>query len=512
MDSLSEDLLVTILLESLPPLEESFMTCDHIGVVASHVSKRWRQISLSTPLLWTNIHLRTVRPASLDVEHQDSWRKRMLMLVDTTRAWITRSKECPLNIILYFGIDSRDFPVAARSSSLDMYNHLLELVCYVSNRWKTVKATLAIGGTQTPHTPIRIVQSIGAEDVFLLTRIHIEIYPPRHLYRYMSAHWPATGNGAYMGNQLRSVRLPHLDTAWCQVSVNWAALTELICDGMHETKLRIPVGYTDICAGPKAVLGLLKNCPNLVRCHLEVEREPLTGDRIDDPCGGIQPVELPYLRLLSLRGWLYHHELPAMLSLPSLQDLRLYFIDRRSEIDTSAFWAWLTRYGTRITAIEFNMDRIFDTEGMIDVLQSLPNLVRLHVETADENVYRILLVNLIHMRDTSGEQSLCPNLRSLRVLCDYFLLEPSEEYLIIKFLKSRRSRTWLETYGVVAITDVCLPFADLTEKAVLEQLRKVGINVNGLHVCTSRLGTNDPDLQRRLPPDEDPFRDLLHAT
>lgn len=101
----------------------------------SHVCRRWRELAIQTPTLWT----------TLDFSERRPWHK--------TREWIIRSKESPLDIFIDVSLPN-DIPfpndidsdiyfsdVVMREAQADL-GYMLNLVIDQAYRWRTFKLTV----------------------------------------------------------------------------------------------------------------------------------------------------------------------------------------------------------------------------------------------------------------------------------------------------------------------------------------------------------------------------------
>jgi len=100
-------------------------------VVASHVSTRWREVILSTPLLWNTIDL-TITPRT---------RTRALQRLS---AHLTRSDRCLLDVSL---------DIAIQNSIPDILYHLTPH----ANRWHRVSISIARGSADDIYAPFSSV-------------------------------------------------------------------------------------------------------------------------------------------------------------------------------------------------------------------------------------------------------------------------------------------------------------------------------------------------------------------
>lgn len=419
----------------------------------------------------------------------------MHQLIVVTQVWIERSQMCPLSIRLNFEIDVALFREDARGMSLDMYMKLLHLVRSTTYRWRSASISLSVSENTSPD-PLTLIQSIQARDVPLLEHLSmdLDIWPPGGPHA-PKAFLPLP-NGIQMGRQVRSMRVPHTQAAWRDFvpHLNWTVLTELMCDGFC-----VPIersGGKFLCMGPRSMGRFLRLCPNLVRCHMYAsgnreEVELYVDDVGDEDLGHLESsaAVLPKLQSLYLRGWLVCPELPRMLDLPALCDLRL-MPDEWGEIDESSVLSWVQRFGKQLTTLSIAFDRNFDSGAIACVLYEVPNLEQLYIGVCGADQWEGRLTNLTqNTRFACVEEGwcvelrLCPKLRRLvlpQICC------PIDGELLVNFINSRRSPASAEQ-SVANIEEVCISYFSQTRAEIVGALQKSGVDMRGLRLSIRNL-------------------------
>ncbi|KAF9524826.1 hypothetical protein CPB83DRAFT_860538, partial [Crepidotus variabilis] len=112
LSKLPPELLAEIFTFCLPTDQFHVPSCIEAPLVLTHVSSQWRAIALSTPHLWSSLH----------INYKDS-------LEDTlaTELWLSRSGTCPLSLSIAI-----DFNQQAQQEILDV-------LCRYSTRWKHIR-------------------------------------------------------------------------------------------------------------------------------------------------------------------------------------------------------------------------------------------------------------------------------------------------------------------------------------------------------------------------------------
>ncbi|KAJ6561688.1 hypothetical protein B0H19DRAFT_1142308 [Mycena capillaripes] len=125
--SLPDDILREILIASLPSCQNATLNPAESPLLLCHISRRWRNLALSTPLLWTSLHI-TLPPIK---NSRAAKSPRLGEINDAAKAWISRSGLLPLS--LSFVVQrSEHYDIAALSSTF--------IQC--SYRWRAIRLDL----------------------------------------------------------------------------------------------------------------------------------------------------------------------------------------------------------------------------------------------------------------------------------------------------------------------------------------------------------------------------------
>ncbi|KAJ7267387.1 hypothetical protein C8J57DRAFT_1616110 [Mycena rebaudengoi] len=122
--SLPDDILREIFLAALPPDKNCAISSNEPPFLLCAICRSWRALVLSTPRLWTSLHI--VAPPSAKLE------KKLAGVVDT---WLSQSGVLPLSVSL---VPSR---ITERESVDPESMLLMTLLCY-HTRWKCVRLVL----------------------------------------------------------------------------------------------------------------------------------------------------------------------------------------------------------------------------------------------------------------------------------------------------------------------------------------------------------------------------------
>lgn len=296
------------------------------SLLLASVCHTWRSIALSTPQLWTSIHIQIMGESSIEVR------------TELAKQWLRRSGQLPLSISLTF----------ADTYPTHMVEPLFEVMREYSLRWRHL--TLRIASLYYQKLVNRHDTLPSLEEILL--------YPPTESI-WVSADTFAVGPTP----ALRHLAVSNISLA--KVPVSWAQLTTF--------------SATDIFLAD--IMGLLRTAPALERMRLA---------RISGSTGifplPTTPITHNALRALSLHPdgdvAAKLELLLARLELPELERLECDFTGSRDRIPVEAIVALvarsactLTYFGARVTEPD---TRMTDT-ALVILLQGVPTLTHLAI-------------------------------------------------------------------------------------------------------------------------------------
>ncbi|KAJ7280828.1 hypothetical protein C8J57DRAFT_106544 [Mycena rebaudengoi] len=226
----------------------------------SQICRAWREIALRTPRLWRAIELRlpTTSPT---------------MALDLLRTWVSRSKNCPLSILL-------------RSSGGMVLVDFIQAIIPHSERWEYIDFKL----------PIESLRLIGAD--FPLLR-SLTLGPTHYVVAPDSRHAISPLSNAPL---LRQVALSNTFGPF-EIQLPWAQLTSISAQCLSSAECTEILQHS-------AVLREFR-C-DYVNFYVEVD------------AGNLLPVvPLRYLHSLNLGGGSGHQQLLEVLTTPALQHLMI---------------------------------------------------------------------------------------------------------------------------------------------------------------------------------------------
>ncbi|KAJ7151787.1 hypothetical protein C8R43DRAFT_950961 [Mycena crocata] len=276
----------------LPLDRNCVMSATEAPVILGRICSSWRAISLSTPRLWSKLHV--VEPLPPPYPHgtqiDDTVQRKREQRVEITKTWLGRSGHCPLSISLH-------------CTGPDLMESVLSFV----SRWEHVDFTV-------PPDVLLLVSHLSVADVPLLKSLAIQFWtsaPPADGWgSWGLLHSPQISQFSFRGTgPLRPLDLP----------LRWDHLKDLC--------FSIPDGWNSqhLLLASETAFELVSRCPSLKSCQLcicqEDSAEPISTTifehsslrTFDLTCTGSSPsavfqrllhrLSLPGLRHFVLRAY-----------------------------------------------------------------------------------------------------------------------------------------------------------------------------------------------------------------
>ncbi|KAJ2930325.1 hypothetical protein H1R20_g6783, partial [Candolleomyces eurysporus] len=371
------DILSLIFLACLPhnlsPQRLTELSAAHPALVVSHVCQRWRQLSLSTPLLWTFIDIHIPRlpdPRDYQVDHiMVRWGAQMQAIYEMAQFWISRSTSCPLTVAFSGGLSFPHYANFAEEivfTARQRMSSIVDVICDVSDRWKSVYLSLEMGNDDPAVA--RFFQ-IPSEDIPILENLYTNLFT--ELSQEERVLDMTMGGELVKAPSLRRLAVGRLRLSPLSLPINWANITEI--------SLGAPAYQPD----PSFPLSLLSVCFNLTRCSLDFRA---THQALPDlsiaPSSNWGMCLLPRLRTLEVRGSEPPVWFASYLDLPSLQELILLCPSRHpvkdfEEGDSGAI-ELIRRFGDCLTDVTID-SWCLNESRLTHVLEQLPNVVSLRL-------------------------------------------------------------------------------------------------------------------------------------
>ncbi|KAH6896160.1 hypothetical protein BKA70DRAFT_1199405 [Coprinopsis sp. MPI-PUGE-AT-0042] len=382
------------------------------------ICRHWRDLALKTPTLWSTIFLKIPVPPKgnsyqgniprelmdihIDIEAAETsealfvslanvWRRKVESLVNITTAWLSRAEGCPLSIF-FRDINAIRAPgpqVLDEDFTLQPVKLLTSLICARSSQWV--------------HLDLRVTESSPREETFLslspsqaphLRSIRVEWMPRQTIFDFatQTTHHhvgltPEAGTTSPL-HILKATGLQHLSLGSFtgnlkDVPVAWGNLTEF----SFFTGQRFFSGRTTSFS-PSAALALLQNCPNLVRCELNIFQYMPTINVNTDQLIGSKRVYLPHLQRFVVSEntdgpsltFLDYLELPVLDSLTL--SVTLNHIRRNENPPPISLRPLLIASGHQIQHLELSTNMITVTE-LVDHLKLAEGVTELAINMCE---------------------------------------------------------------------------------------------------------------------------------
>ena len=348
-----------------------------IPVLLSQVSVYWRSVAVSTPLLWSSMHIRLEK----DISDRAMF-----------ETWLARTHGTLLSIKV------------VASSSVDeeqtVTHPMLELILSCCHRWQHFAFDL----------PISLARSLSA--------VKDKLPCLESLSAQCRSSWPEQLN-PFQNTFQNAPRLTSLDLGpyptFPDLAVPWTQLT----------KLKTDMDLDDM-------MEILHHSPNLVHFCASFYSE--------DP-GATQPlVQLPHVATLVIDTNEDPANLFDCLVVPHLHNLNIFLYGFEPEDDGREWWGWpeplislIFRSSCSIQSFTFGTRAIdFVADDLTRCLQAMPTLRDLTLQLRDHwsNVIENILYHLIRR---SAKSCIIPKLMYL----DLSLLVPRQYKTLIDMIESR---------------------------------------------------------------------------
>ncbi|KAL5486215.1 hypothetical protein ACEPAI_7260 [Sanghuangporus weigelae] len=384
VDNLPDEILREILLRTLPrqffdiELFVSPRQSIALPVRLSHVSRRWRGISLSTGELWSYLSLVV----------NESTAKQFWNLIRVFDVFLERSGRCPLNFRLECRLSNKE--------TIKAGHHIISIILTQQHRWKDVNflwqglnPSHGFGGLQMNDMPLLRTFVV---DISICTAEGAPVYPKLDLEKSRQLEALVVRNGI----ALEFGETPKYRLSKCVVN--------------------IPLKYMNIVSW-RICQDILKNSPNLQSLDFR------TGPHVDSP--SLEPGEGSVLlhrglKKLDLRYGLCSEFVIDGLCLPALKEL--YYVGGSLGAGGNKLLRFVQRSEPALTSFTIHGTYIRDVM-LVKVLHHLPTITQLALLSCPLSAFFIHAFEIpsdtecppaVFKVDVSA---LCPRLRSLHISC-----------------------------------------------------------------------------------------------
>ncbi|KAF8064317.1 hypothetical protein FPV67DRAFT_214511 [Lyophyllum atratum] len=405
------------------------------------VCSTWRQISFSTPQLWSSLHI------SPPYDHGPDKNGLLVRYGEAIEAWLSRSASLPISISF---VEDQYPPDPDSPVSTDA-RYLLDVILRFSHRWK--------------HFNSRILQEyrvafirLTENDVPVLETVQLELVnaPPGSAFPFLSfLHSPS----------IRKLFLwDYLSQALSTLHVRWEVLTSLYF-------IQSLYSYNSSRWTLNDILNILNKCPRLAILVCEVSQ---------DEAGIVSThtISLPHLQELrvKLTTWQITEEqlrrFFASLDLPQLRHIEL---TEASYIRRPPFLPLLCPQN-RIDTMAFDVTAS-TVHDLSECLHMAPSLKRIYLNSSfmsEEDPPEALpslsatFISRLHPASPTTETTLCPLLEEVELL-----FPPSTNVTDDDILRFILSRTTLAPEGVVRLRRASFTFRRYLQRDIYPDLAPV---------------------------------------
>ncbi|KAF7376631.1 hypothetical protein MSAN_00079900 [Mycena sanguinolenta] len=352
------DIICAIFVACLPTHRNCAMSAQEAPVLLGRICSAWRAISLSTPQLWSRVHIVEPTPSDLVPESSEAYSAKVAQRLKAAGTWLRRSGTCPLSISL----QSIFNPTTSRTRRIAHVppsdSHFLNVLLPFVSRWQYMDLVLSPG----PH---KALTGLTENDVPLLSRLRIFPRPEATNIPFLTQlgilHAPNLRSFSVVGGKMNALHLP----------LRWHQLTALSFDGTSNV---------EAAQAPAAVLTILSRCPKLRTVHFLIH-DPVES-RLSDTvveCSFLHTVDLYCVgNPLHTAGLLL-----SRLRLPSFRNFKLggfqAFQPQTTAIKSAEWLMSSLASFTRLKSIGLE-SAMFSKPALIRFLRGLPHtMLRLEI-------------------------------------------------------------------------------------------------------------------------------------
>ncbi|KAF7362461.1 hypothetical protein MVEN_00593700 [Mycena venus] len=415
------DILQSIFVACLPTHRNCVMSATEAPVLLGHICSSWRSISLSTPRLWTRLHV--AQPMRGPTPMESSFEQKVVQRIEVTKTWLGRSGQCPLSISFHCPPENVQVPppVVSRTSI-----QFLQALIPFAARWQHIHLT-------TPTSSLLEVMSHVDIDIPWLETVAFH-HQPHSFDNELT--WESSSFGILRGAQISSLSFPGSIFKPDRLPLAWNQLTTLTIGGPWWT---ISPELTSI-----TLLDLLSRCHKLQCCKLMVRDLDLGMPVAQHPI-----VELPFLHTLAVHCVsMVAPAVSILLKRLSLPELRNFAFISGANHQGSPTLADFFARSTRLEGLDLDC-RPFSKSTFLESLHSLPpSIQRLRICDPDRGWGNLEGANSFDDETLTALTSsgICPALQHLSI--DHG--DHISDEAILQFITARRleSQTTLKRVDI----------------------------------------------------------------
>ncbi|KAJ7731304.1 hypothetical protein DFH07DRAFT_847384 [Mycena maculata] len=340
------DIIQEIFSACIPTHRNCVMSSKEPPVLLGRICSAWRTISLSTPHLWSKLHI--IEPTAARDGMTSAFQEKVSQRLETMKAWLGRSGQCALSI---------SFQCALQSHSADNIpppeNIFMQAIVSFASRWEDIEFTVS-------PSVLAPASQLTEADIPKLKSLRIY-----HMYERTprAIQWESLGllgasalsHVAITTNRFNVLALP----------LHWIQLRSISISETWNGETSVPPTTSE------TVLQLLSQCPELRSCRFWIQDDPENHSRAP-----IHVIEHPLLETFEIECGgdvpsVIHH-LFSSLSLPGLRHLKIRgYCDSGTTLSQSPF----PIFPATLDTFDINIEA-FPRPSLGEVFRGLPDTLR----------------------------------------------------------------------------------------------------------------------------------------
>ncbi|KAJ6472797.1 hypothetical protein DFH09DRAFT_1475082 [Mycena vulgaris] len=331
------DIIQEIFIACLPAHRNCVMSAVEAPVLLGRICSSWRTISLSTPHLWSKLHVvEPTQPPHFAVFIL--FDKKVAQRLETTKMWLGRSGQCPLSI-----------SVNAIASEAGFAAEIIQALLPFKSRWEHIAFT-------AKSSVFEALSHLTEVDVPMLKSIHMTEIDDHISFRWDSLQLLRSADilSAYIsGGSFTPLELP----------LSW--------NGLRDLSIQRGWARDGVALSRDTVLQLFSRCPQLRTCRLQLHGDFENHSSLEEPI-----LELPFLHTLAIECFGTPSTIiPPLFDRLSFPQLRSLTLHGRIGYDDHTLYGPFFAAAPRIESLDLTTE-LFTKTSLTDFLRGAPHTIR----------------------------------------------------------------------------------------------------------------------------------------
>ncbi|KAJ6548225.1 hypothetical protein DFH09DRAFT_1170021 [Mycena vulgaris] len=361
------DIIQEIFIACMPTHRNCVMSAHEAPVLLGRICGSWRTLSLATPRLWASLHVVEPRRPFPSSNPSDAlFEAKLTQRLETAKAWLGRSGQCPLSISLDSPAEQWGAPPEPLSLPTERF---LQALIQFAPRWRHMSF-------RVPPAALEALLPLAESDVPFLENITLSLCQHNILLQFNWERFRLFG-----GTRISSFSISGSNFRFAELPLQWQMLTSLSILGPPH--FDHPADSVDPLLTSEAALQLISRCTALRSCVMRLVERPPMDLIVHHPIVEHQSIETFELTCVGITiGSL----LLGRLSLPRLRNftLRIYSLGVPGGTqgpEVSSLLLQLLSSSTHLETIDIDTVT-FSKSSLVEILNSLPPTV-LHLRLDD---------------------------------------------------------------------------------------------------------------------------------